>query len=232
MDRRIEKVRVLLQREKLDGMLITNDQNRYYISGFSGSAGALIVTAEQAILLSDFRYQDQAAREAPAWDFRLIKPLEIPEDKLVAAVASELGIGTLGFEAGHVTVARHRVLSGTLASAAPALEFRPREGLIEELRTVKDQHEIAVLERAIAITDQAFAAIRPLLRPEMRERDVAWELEKAMRLAGPTDWHSPSLSRQALTAHARMRGPAMISWEEGGPSLWISARAWTATMPT
>ena len=184
MDRRLEKLRALLQREKLDGLLVTNDQNRYYISSFSGSAGALVVTAEHAILLSDFRYQDQVAREAPAWEFRLIKPLEMPEDKLVAAVVSELGLGALGFEAGHVTVARHRVLGDALASAVSTLEFRPTEGLIEELRTVKDQHELAVLERAIAITDQAFAAIRPLLRPEMRERDVAWELEKAMRIAG------------------------------------------------
>ena len=184
MNRRIDRLRVILEREGLDALLVTNDPNRQYLSDFTGSAGSLVVSADRALLLSDFRYQDQAGSEALEWDFRLIKSPETPEARLIATVAAEIGLRSLGFEASHVTVARHRTIEAALAELAPGVDLRPTEGLVEELRAAKDADELATLERAIGITDQAFAMVRGLLRPEMRERDVAWELEKAMREAG------------------------------------------------
>ena len=144
----------------------------------------LVVGAGHAVLLSDFRYQEQAGSEAPGWEFRLVDPPEMPDVKLVATVAAELKLRTLGFEAGHMPVAQHRTLQAALAEIATGTELQPAEGLVEELRITKDAGELATLERAVAITDQAFAAVRPLLRAEMREREVAWELEKAMREGG------------------------------------------------
>ena len=184
MHRRLERLREILRREGLDALLVTADANRRYLSAFSGSTGSLVVSSDGALLLSDFRYQEQAAAEAPDFEFRLVKRPEMPEPRLVAAIAQELGLPTLGFEADHLSVARHQTFQGALGEAAPRTEFRAAQGLIEELRVVKDAGELGALERAIAITDKAFAAVRPLLRPEMREREVAWELEKAMRQHG------------------------------------------------
>ena len=184
MNQRLDQLRAALEREQLDALLVTGEQNRYYLSGFSGSAGALLITAEHALLLSDFRYRDQAAAEAPGWEFRLIKLPEMPAARLTANRIAELGTRRVGFEAGQMTVAEHRRLETMLDESAPDAELEATEGLVETLRAVKDAGELEILERAIAITDAAFAAVRPLMRPAMREREVAWELEKAMREAG------------------------------------------------
>ncbi len=184
MDQRLDHVRTVLEREQLNALLVTNEQNRYYLSGFSGSAGALLITADRALLLSDFRYRDQAAAEAPNWEFRLIKPPEMPEARLIATSMAELGTRRVGFEAAQMTVATHRRLREMLDELASGTRLEATEGVVEAQRAIKDAGELRTLERAIAITDEAFAAVRPLLRPTMREREVAWELEKAMRAAG------------------------------------------------
>lgn len=184
MNRRIDRLRAVLEHEQIDALLVTSDANRRYLSGFTGSAGNLIVTARQALLLSDFRYEAQAAVEAPDFEFRLVKPAETPVPGTLAAVASELKLSILGFEAAHLTVAEHLALLAAFDEHGSRAELRATQGLVEELRVVKDAGELATLERAVAITDAAFAAIAPRLRPEMRERDAAWELEKAMREGG------------------------------------------------
>jgi len=92
--------------------------------------------------------------------------------------------GVLGFEAAHVSVASFRSWEEALKEQGATVELRATTDIVEDLRAVKDATELATLERAIAITDQAFAAVRAMLRPEMTERDVAWELEQAIRRAG------------------------------------------------
>ncbi|WP_029215511.1 aminopeptidase P family protein [Kallotenue papyrolyticum] len=183
MHHRLARLRERLAADKLDGMLISAAPNRRYLSGFSGSAGTLLVTAERALLLSDFRYQTQAAQEAPDWEFRLLTTTA-PLPKQLPALLRELGLHRLGFEAAHVSVAEFEAWRTALDEAQLEVTWQPTQGLVETLRQVKDEAEIATLRRAIAITDAAFAAVRPRLRPEMREREVAWELEKALRERG------------------------------------------------
>jgi Xaa-Pro aminopeptidase len=184
MNQRMDRLRGLLEREGLDALLVTSDANRRYLSGFTGSAGNLLISRERAVLLSDFRYQEQAGQEAPNYEFRLVKPPDALEQHHVAALAQEMRLGALGFEAASISVAAFFRLKSVLRERGGGAELRASEGLVEELRAAKDAGELATLERAIAITDEAFAAVRALLRPEMRERDVAWELEKAMRERG------------------------------------------------
>jgi Xaa-Pro aminopeptidase len=183
MARRIDRLRQLLEERELDAIWITSPENRRYLSGFTGSAGSLVVSANAAYLLSDFRYETQAAREAPGWEFGLIKQHETPEQRLVAQLCNTLGIRTLGFET-DVSFGRYHALAEALDDLAPDVTLEPTEGVVAALRAIKDDGETAALERAVRITDRAFAAVRPLMRPDMRERDVAWELEKAMREGG------------------------------------------------
>ena len=183
MVRRIDRLRHVLEQQQLDGIWVSTSENRRYLSGFTGSAGSLLVSKDAAYLLSDFRYEQQAATESSDWEFQLIKLPEMAEPALVAQLTNTRGIRTLGFEV-EVSFGRYQALRDTLTDAAPGVTLQPIEGLIEELRAIKENDEVAALERAIALTDHAFAAVRPLIRPAMRERDVAWELEKAMREAG------------------------------------------------
>jgi len=183
MQQRRTRLREALSEQRLDALLITGAANRRYLSGFSGSAGSLLVSADRALLISDFRYVAQAAQEAPGWEFRLL-PSGAAISALLPDLLRELGVKRVGFEASDVSVALFRALQSGVREAGVAIEWLATEGMVEQLREVKDAGELDLLRRAIAITDHAFAAVRPLLRPEMREREAAWELEKAMRERG------------------------------------------------
>ena len=183
MQQRIERVRGTLEEQQLDALLVEGAAGRRYLSGFTGSAGWLLISRERAILFSDSRYTIRARREAPAFEFVQVSDLA-PLPAQLAEQVRALGLRRIGFEAEHATVASFGRLERALADAGAAVEWVPTEGLVRKLRQIKDAAEIATLRRAIQITDDAFAAVRPRLRPAMRERDVAWELEKAMRERG------------------------------------------------
>lgn len=177
---RLSRLRAALAERGLPALLVGGPANRRYISGFSGSYGALLVTADAALLFTDSRYIIQAARESPGFALRQIINPGRPLPELLAEVAGELELRRIGFEAAHTSMAEYHALAEALDG--PILE--PTEGLVEQLREVKDAAEIATLRRAIAITDAAITAVIAELRPEMSERQAAWMLEVAMRERG------------------------------------------------
>jgi Xaa-Pro aminopeptidase len=183
MQHRLERFRQALQEQRLDALIVTNPLNRRYLSGFTGSTGTLLITSEHALLMSDFRYEAQAKTEASSHEFRLVES-EAAVVRALPGLIQEFGIQRLGFEANTVSVAQLSTWRKEFAAAQSRVELFETQGLIEQLRCVKDPAEIELLRRAVAVGDEAFAAIRPTLRPTMREREVAWELEKAMRERG------------------------------------------------
>jgi Xaa-Pro aminopeptidase len=183
MNNRLERLRAALRERELGALLVTSAANRRYLSGFSGSAGALLVTEWEAIILSDFRYRLQVARQAPGWMPREITA-EQPLHKLAASVAAELGLSGLAIEAEHASLSFSDKLSEALREQLGTVELKTTEGLVEGLREVKDDDEVATLRRAIAITDAALAAVLPQLRPEHSEKQAAWMIEVALREHG------------------------------------------------
>jgi Xaa-Pro aminopeptidase len=177
---RLSRLRAALAERGLPALLVAGPTNRRYISGFSGSNGALLVTADTALLFTDSRYVIQAGREAPDFALRQIVNPGKPLSELLAEAAGELGLRQIGFEAAHTSMAEYRILAEALDG--PVLE--PTEDIVENLRQVKDNAEIATLRKAITITDAAITAVIPQLRPEMSERQAAWMLEVAMRERG------------------------------------------------
>ncbi|NLA07815.1 MAG: aminopeptidase P family protein [Firmicutes bacterium] len=176
------KNRLVALREKLspagiDGLLITRPENRRYMTGFTGSAGVVVVTADDACFITDFRYVEQAAYQAP--EFTVIKH-EVKIADTLRAVAEKAGIKKLGFEKDVITYKQHE----TFSSALPGIELVPTEGIVETLRTVKDEHEIDYIRRAEAIGDAAFSHILDIIKPGMTEIDVALEIEWFMRKSG------------------------------------------------
>ncbi len=211
--RRLASLREVLHKHELAALLITSPHNLRYMSGFSGSAGALLVAAEAAILFTDFRYLGRAAQEAPTFEVRQITK-EIPLEKLLTAAAEEYGLRQLGFEAAHMSVARYNKLQKAMdeASTSSRLELLPTEHVVEPLREVKDSHELAKLRRAVAITDEALEALLPVLTPEHTERQVAWLLEVAMRERGAEAVSFPIIvaaGRNAALPHAQT-GDALL----------------------
>ncbi|MCU0493747.1 MAG: Xaa-Pro peptidase family protein [Chloroflexaceae bacterium] len=203
---RLENLRALMRQQELESLLITSPANRRYLSGFTGSNGALLISAEAALLFTDFRYVTQSGRESPAFTLRLIEPT-VPLATLVAAAANELGLQQIGFEHNHMTVADHTTLVATLhAEDKPTPELVGVEGLVEGLREVKDAEELATLRRAIAITDAAISAVVPRLQPDYSEKQAAWLLEVAMRENGADSVGFPIIvaaGPNAALPHAR-----------------------------
>ncbi len=174
---RLTKLREALAAEGLDAILITQPENRRYLSGFTGSAGVLLISQDQAVLATDFRYYEQVEKQAP--DFRLAKITDKFEP-LLPDLVHQLGAKMVGFESAHLTVDQHQEWQ----KVAKDFELVPTKELVEGIRAVKDEEELGKIKQAIALTDEAFAHIVNFIQPDMTEKEVAWELEVFMRTHG------------------------------------------------
>ena len=183
---RLEQLRKRIAELELDGMLITDPLNRRYLSGFSGSAGWLLVSADGTLLAVDFRYYERAAREAPDWE--QVHVTSTPTDALVEMVA-RAGVHRLGIESDHLTVAQYE----GARTKVPDVTLVPLEKVVLPLRAVKDRGEVRAISAAVACADAAFAHLCRVIRPGMTETQIAWELESHMRQNGASAISFPTI---------------------------------------
>jgi Xaa-Pro aminopeptidase len=176
--------------QAVDGVLVTTPANIRWLSGFTGSAGLLLVTRDRALLVTDGRYRTQSSEQLAAAGVAgtieiAIGGVAVQREALVAAASPRTA--SLGLEADHVTWAAQRswiqVFTGSLLT--------PTSGLVERLRTVKDPGEVARMERAAAIADEALGSVLPLLASvgtgrdgDLTEARFAAALDHAMRSGG------------------------------------------------
>ncbi len=169
MAKRLEKVRRFLKKKDLHALIISNPFNRRYLSGFDGSSGLLVISSDEALLLTDFRYYEQAAAEAE--EFRVHRWQEDLYRSL-ALLLKEAGWSRVGFEAKHVSYADYEEMRGKLKA-----ELVPVNESIEKLRMFKNSHELTILKRGAEVLDQAFDYACSLIAPGVCEKDVARDLE-------------------------------------------------------
>ncbi|ADU29960.1 M24 family metallopeptidase [Evansella cellulosilytica] len=173
---RIEKLKAQFAEYNIDGLLITSTYNRRYMTGFTGTAGVAIVSESHAVFITDFRYVEQAQSQAVGYE---IVQHSGPIHEEIATQLKRLGIKKLGFEKDHVSYSTYdtyeKVLETTLV---------PVSGLMERLRLVKDEKEIAIIQEAVDIADAAFEHIQTYIRAGVKEIDVSNELEFFMRKQG------------------------------------------------
>jgi Xaa-Pro aminopeptidase len=178
---RLQKLRQKLAEREVDAFFISQPENGYYLSGFNGSDGFFLITPQNAILATDFRYIEQAKRQAPDYEiFQITNNIADWFPKLVAG----LNLKKLGFEAGHITFARYQQLTDTLNKAKSRLKLVSVDRLIESLRAVKEPEEIELITKASAIADSAFEYIEDIIHIGISEQEIAWEIEKFMREQG------------------------------------------------
>jgi Xaa-Pro aminopeptidase len=174
---RREAVASALAERKLDVLLVAYSPNLRYLSGFTGSYGALLVLPGQSILFTDPRYQIQAAQEASC-KVRIAKgPLVLD----VLATLRKLGVGRIGYEPARMTCDFYDSLHSRLPLRA---SLEPVHGWIEELRMVKSAAEIARIRKSVATNSRAFERTLRHVKAGMRECDLAAELEYRMRRLG------------------------------------------------
>lgn len=174
MEKRLIKLRKFMNENSLDCMLISKPENRRYFSGFSGSAGMLLISKHSNKLLTDFRYTEQAA--AQATQYEIVRYSNI--GKTLAEVIKELGVIQVGFEGDFVTYDGHQELANNLQS----INLIPVQ--LDALRMIKDEAEIVSIKKAVEIADNAFSKILSFIKPGMSEQEVALELEYYMRKFG------------------------------------------------
>jgi Xaa-Pro aminopeptidase len=171
---RADRLVELLPERELDALVVTNLVNVRYLAGFTGSNAACVVSRDERLFFTDFRYVEQARGQVP--DFERI---EATADML-GAIAERLR-GRVGFEDEHLSVAAHR----RLAEKAPdGVELVPAGELVERLRAVKDETEIAAMASAADIATSAYESLRDRGLAGRTERDVAIGLVRLMEDSG------------------------------------------------
>jgi Xaa-Pro aminopeptidase len=154
----------------LDALLVSHLVNVRYLTGFTGTSGAFVITPARRVFITDFRYVERARHEVP--DFECVRG----RDDLLGAVGEAAGTGRLGFDDAHMTVQAHAKLA---ARVGEEVELVPAAGVVEELRAVKDPGEASAIGRAAEIADDVY---RWLISDHglvgHTERDVALALER------------------------------------------------------
>ena len=180
---RIGRLRERFDDAGCEALLVTRLANIRYLTGFTGSAARVIVLPDEVVFVTDGRYRDQAAEQlaAAGVDARI----EVSNTEQQAALtAATTSISRLGLEANDVTWAAQRQYS---SDGFPDAELVATTGLVEALRLVKDDGEVARIAAAAAIADQALAAVRPRLGEGPTEKEFQLELDHTMRTMGADD---------------------------------------------
>ncbi|HEU4995276.1 MAG TPA: aminopeptidase P family protein [Gemmatimonadaceae bacterium] len=199
--RRLEALTDAITAAHLDGLLVSSPANVRYLSGFSGSSALMFVTARETLLITDFRYQTQAAEEVGDLARVVIEGQSL-WNGLWQNVTQLSHVEVAGFESAHLV---HRDFQRLLESGS-RWQWRPTLDLVETLRERKDGGEVACIRAAVAAAEQALDRTIESIRPGMTELQVAGVLESALRQAGSDGFAFPSIvasGPNAALPHAR-----------------------------
>jgi Xaa-Pro aminopeptidase len=183
------------------GLLVTNEKNVTYLTGFTGDSSYLLVTHRESRIVSDFRYVEQLQEECPDLPTHIRPKSKLLRDATVDMIGLAK-IANLAVEGDSLTVADYSYFAENL----PKVSLGMSRGLVETLRQLKDAGEIEELRRAARQAEKAFAVLRATLRPNRTEKELADELEYQMRLQGADSSSFPPIvaaGPRAALPHAR-----------------------------
>jgi Xaa-Pro aminopeptidase len=199
---RLTLLRARLRDEGLDALCVSSLPNIRYLTGFSGSYGLLVITRHAGWLITDTRYDEQSRGEVVGVR-RVISRDRIP--RTIAQRRLLRGCARVGIEGDELSVAEHHSLRKEL----PGMTFRPTVGLVEGLSARKEEGELRLIRRAVRITEQVLSEVLPMIRPGVRESEIAAEITYRQRRGGADgDAFDPIVAsgpRSALP-HARATG--------------------------
>ncbi|MEO7018954.1 MAG: Xaa-Pro peptidase family protein [Ktedonobacteraceae bacterium] len=176
----LQKLRLWLTEQGLDAFLVTQPQNRSYMSGWLNDdvegAGMLLVGQKKQVLLTNPLYQEVAAQEAIGWEIVVPPAREYPP--AIVEIARQAGWAKIGFESSAVSYAEYAKLNEAFGGSVTLVPCE--KSYVETLRLVKRPDEIELLKRAAAITDATFAHLCAWIQPGMTEKEVQWEITRKM----------------------------------------------------
>ena len=214
---RVERIRKTLAERGIDALIVLDELNQQYLSGFAFTDGLLLITSKRAFLITDFRYFEMAQKEAFP-EFEVIIP-EKRTDKITEVLADD-GCKTVGFEGNTVSFATYNKYKETY----PTCEFVNIGSAIEEQREIKSQEEIDMMQKAQDITDAAFSHIIKNIRRDMTEIDVAAELEYFMRRSGASGFAFDTIAVSGDASALPHGTPRNVILREGFLTMDFGAR--------
>lgn len=167
--RRLKAVRVSMTTHRLQSMLVTELAHVRYLTGFSGSSGLCLITPTKQFFITDRRYESQAPQEVNGFNILIAKQKLFPllaERKLVPTKSR------IGFESQHISVED----MNSLRKLLPRRNFIPATSILENVTAIKDDKEIDLIRSAAGISDKVFDKLLTLVRPGIRECDIAAEI--------------------------------------------------------
>jgi Xaa-Pro aminopeptidase len=206
---RRDRLRRAVAKTGANGLLVTDSMNVTYLTGFTGEDSFLLVRPDGETIISDTRFTTQLSEQCPGLDLH-IRRSGTEMKTAVAKVLRRGRVGRLGIEGDSMTVS----LRDAIVAEIPKLELVTTTGLVEQLRCIKDKHEIGEIRRAVKLAERAFGVMRASLRPEKTEKQVADELEHEMRLFGAKTNGFPSIiavGPRAALPHAEPSDRAIAS---------------------
>ncbi|MFI3130983.1 M24 family metallopeptidase [Mammaliicoccus sciuri] len=174
---KINKLREVMNEKGLEAVVILSPYNRRYLSGFTGTSGSLLITQDKSLLITDFRYIQQANDQAQ--DFEVINQ-EGPMLSKINDLIKEGHYKNVGVESHLITYNEYQALN------TDAVELSSIESVIETIRMVKDEFEIKQIQKAADIVDETYEHILKWVKPGMTENEVNNEMEMFMRSKGAT----------------------------------------------
>ncbi len=159
----------------IDGMLVTEPVNVKYLTGFSWSSGYIVLTRNQALFITDFRYQEQAASEVKGYKI-IIERSERSEE--VKDLCADYRVNKLGFEENNITYGAFKKLSKR------KIKLSPLNNYVESLRAVKTETEISYIKTAVTRAESAFRKLQPYIKKGVTELKLARRLQELLRNEG------------------------------------------------
>lgn len=175
--KRLSRLKRTIKKQGLNGLIISNLKNVQYLSGFSGSEGAMLITDERHILVTDFRYVEQVQEECPGIELVERKRGLI---KTLSNLVKRLRLRVLGFEAETLTFSQYSELRAALGRK----KMVGTKGIVERMREIKDDEELGKIRESLEIAEDAFQLLKKNVRPGMTEKQVANDLELAIKEKG------------------------------------------------
>ncbi|MDI6795843.1 MAG: aminopeptidase P family protein [Desulfatibacillaceae bacterium] len=221
---RVEKLRLSMQGMGADALMISIEENRRYLSGFTGqdgrfdeSAGTLFISTDKLVLATDSRFVLQAQNQCPNWEvFEYRQGLE----QSLPQICQILNAKKLGFEKVRLSLASFEKMKESLQKSSSQVELLPLENLVEPLRLIKDETEILTMRKALLIAETAFNELLDTLAPGMTEKEAAFHLESLMHSLGAEEPSFPTIAAFGENSAMPHAIPGDKKLKEGQPALF------------
>jgi len=197
---RLERLQAAVLRAGGEALLVTNDKDQFYLTGFTGEDGAVLITRRSVWLVTDGRFEEQARHEAP-WAKAVIRKGGLAE--AIGRVAGRLKVRLLIVQPEHLTVEFLRQLRRHLPKGC---RIGRRSGVVSRLRLLKDKREVEAIRASVRVAERAFELLREQIRLGMTEVELAAMLEYHMRRLGASGPAFPTIvavGPNAALPHAR-----------------------------